>query len=359
MLSFDDVLIVPQFNSVPSRKDVNLSTKIGSLVLDIPLLSSNMDTVTEAKMANAMRSVGGFGMLHRFCSIEDNIRMFEQCEGRAIVSIGVGEYELKRAIALSTAGAKYFCLDVAHAAQVSVAQHYIALRNSLPIHNEIWVGSFATVMSYDEWESYVKEHSDVEIPNALVVGIGPGSMCTTRLTTGCGLPLYESLRELSVINIPLIANGGCKNSGDIAKALAAGASAVITGSLIAGTDETPSKFYIQKWDYSKDELYEEEVLEDEEKGNLGKLYKRYRGSASLESYEVQGKIADHRAPEGESTLIEYRGSVVPIVKKLMGGLRSAFTYVGASNLMEFRKNADLIEVSQSSFKEGIAYGKTG
>lgn len=162
------------------------------------------------------------------------------------------------------------------------------------------------------------------------------SMCTTRVVTGCGLPTLHSIIDCRKIpNITIIADGGIKNSGDIAKALAAGADAVMLGSMLSGTTEAPGDNIVMNHN----------------------TYKTYRGSASLESYHVQGKSAQHRTPEGESTLVPVKGSVDQILQQIEGGLRSAFSYVGARNINEFRENVQLIEVTTSSAIESTAHGK--
>ena len=245
-LTFDDVLIEPQFSTIKSRKDVNLSVKIGNLILDIPIISSNMDTVTEDRMANVMYREGAIGCLHRFMSIEDNADMFvssmQHDASNVIVSFGLGEIEQQRVNRLVEVGATSFCLDVAHGAQQVVAEQTIWFKQNYPEMTLI-VGNFGSAKSLRGFLSHTMANK--VIPDAVKVGIGPGSACTTRIVTGVGFPQISAIQAIkqSIENMPIkiIADGGMKTSGDIAKAIAAGADAVMLGGMLAGTDETPGK----------------------------------------------------------------------------------------------------------------------
>lgn len=175
------------------------------------------------------------------------------------------------------------------------------------------------------------------------------SMCTTRVVTGCGLPTLQSILDCRSLGIPIIADGGIKNSGDIAKSLAAGASIVMLGNLLSGTHETPGPLFDgNNWG---------RLNEDSPDFLNNKICKMYRGSASKESYEAQEKNAIHRTPEGESTLVPYKGSVTDVIENLTAGLKSSMSYVGATTLDEFCKKAILIEVSENGAKENYAHGK--
>lgn len=329
-LSFDDVLIVPTFSEITSRKNVQTWTHLNGLTLDVPIISSNMDTITGPAMANAMNEFGGLGAHHRFYTIEENIEAFKNAPN-SIVSVGITESEKERVIALQGAGAKRWLIDVAHGASIATAEMYNWMRKVLPDYHWICVGNFADDWSYRKF----KNHVDIE-PNAIKVGIGGGSMCTTRIVTGCGLPtLHSILTFKGLSDLPaIIADGGIKNSGDIAKALAAGADAVMIGNLLSGTYETPG-----------------EIIE-----TADSLVKRYRGSASLESYQVQGKVAAHRSPEGESTFVPYKGPVKDVLQQLKAGLQSAMSYVGSDNIQDFKKNAQLIEITNSGMAESRPHG---
>jgi len=347
-LTFKDVLMLPQFSTIASRKDVNPSTTVGGTKLLIPIISSNMDTVTNFTMANAMRLAGGIGCLHRFMSIADNVKEYLSSPKDTWVSVGVGSNEFERAKALHEAGASTFVIDVAHGASVAVVEQTIKLRELIGSAKYIIVGNFATKKSIEEFNKHI---GSTRI-DAVKVGIGPGSACLTRVVTGCGRNLLSTLLECKDAGYPMIADGGITDSGDFAKALAAGASAVMCGRLLAGTDESPS-----------------EVIREEYPGNYiagssaryivtGKItHKKYRGSASAESYEVQGKTAAHRSPEGDSFLIPYVGSVAKVLEQMEGGLRSAMTYNNARTIQELQENVQFVQVTTNGTKESGAHGK--
>lgn len=337
-LSFDDVLIVPKFSTITSRKNVNLSSNFLGLNLQLPIISSNMDTITEATMASAMALNGGIGALHRFNSIEQNVNQFKSTIGNVFVSIGIGDNEYERALALKEAGATHFIIDVAHGAATHVVEMYDRLREILPENCYIVVGNFATGESIRQFNNHIKSKRK---PDAYKCGIGGGSNCSTRVITGCGLPTIASILDCSTNGHITIADGGILNSGDIAKALAAGASMVMIGNLLSGTNETPGEI---EWSY-------------DETGHLVTPgFKKYRGSASKESYEVQGKISEHRTPEGISRMVACKGPVKDILQQLEAGLKSSFTYVGASDMINFRENAELVRTTNSGAIESTPHG---
>lgn len=346
--TFDDVLILPRFTEVQSRKEVDLSTNLGfGLTLKLPVLSANMETITEEKMAIAMAQAGGMGVIHRFCETKANCEMFDKVftyldseEGRKYtegqinvgVSVGTGQIEQDRAMALFKNDAYIFCLDVAHGAQQSVLDQYIWLRKTL--HDiYIIVGNFGIP---EEAITFLKKLDGARVspPNALKIGIGPGSACTTRVKTGVGVPQLTAIQMFAEAfdycssaedGIALIADGGMKTPGDIAKALAAGADAVMLGGMLAGANETPG-------------------LPLNHSG-----CKLYKGSAS-------GSYADGwKTSEGEIAVVPAKGSVEHILKDIEGGLRSAFSYTGSYTLREFQRNAKFIEVSSATIRENGAH----
>lgn len=342
LVTFDDVLIVPKFSTIKSRKDVDISSEVSGLpFLRVPVISANMDTITESVMAKELRSLGAVGCLHRFLSIEDNIKLFKDSiyvheYGRSapIVSIGLGNNEIERAQALFSAGARYFCIDVAHGASIEVVNQVNKLGDMYGEDICLIVGNFATGESVKRFKELCKIQ-----PKAFKIGIGPGSACTTRIKTGVGIPQLSAIMDCVQINpnTAFIADGGLKTPGDIAKALAAGAKCVMLGGMLSGTEETPGN-KVQTSD-------------------SGIWFKEYRGSASKESYEAQNKNSDWRTAEGESFLVPYKGRVEGIIKDIEGGLRSAFSYVGASNLKEFQQNCEFIRITNSGVKENKAHGK--
>jgi IMP dehydrogenase len=338
-ITFDDVLIKPQFSTISSRKDVDLSVNFGDFfTAKLPIISANMDTVTGPEMAKAMLELGAQACLHRFCSLNNSFKMFlnsvAQNGSVPMVSIGLGQDELDRAKALHRVGAKVFVIDVAHGAQLSVAEQAMGLRASLGENTAIVVGNFA---SADSVLDFLK-NCNVRI-DAIKVGIGPGSACKTRTVTGVGVPQLTAILEISEVlrgtGIKVIADGGMRTSADICKALGAGADMVMLGGMLAGTDEAPGA-----------------VVEES-----GVKYKEYRGSASLEAYKDQGKVAPWRSAEGEAFKVEYKGPLKDILSQIEGGIRSSMTYVNARNLKEYKENVEFVEVSQSSVRENGPHGK--
>lgn len=367
-LTFDDVLIKPRFSNVASRKDVDLSVVFKHdysrtfLTLNLPILSANMDTITGPEMAIAIANEGGLGVLHRFSTTEVAVESYKKVvkeKFEVAVSIGVGNSEKDRAIALYDAGARIFVLDVAHGAQQQVVEQYKWVKENL-VESFVVVGNFATAQSCGQfWAAmnsggicyYRTKKGELSTygVDAFKIGIGPGSACTTRIKTGCGVPQLGAVMEVAEffkdhLHRPMIiCDGGMRTPGDIAKALAAGADCVMLGGMLAGTTETPgdvlginNKVYGEP-DYSR-------------------AYKKYRGSASKEAYTDQGKDASHRTAEGESFEVLYKGPVAQVLQDIEGGLRSAFTYVGAKDVSDFQNKAEFIRVTAAGRSESGAHG---
>lgn len=334
--SFDDVLILPKFSLIKSRKDVDPYSGF-----TLPIISSNMDSVTGSKMAKAMAESHSVGCLHRFCSIEENVKMFEDArspEGKPWVSIGLGPMEIERARALHKAGAETFVIDVAHGASAEVVNQTIELYDWIGLSCKIVVGNFATANSIHAFE---KALGCTDVVWAYKVGIGGGSACLTRVVTGCGMPTLASIMDCKRAGVKIIADGGIRNSGDFAKAIAAGADYVMLGGMIAGCDESPG-----------------EVIFEEIGGYLGNpIAKKYRGSASKESYVVQNKISEWRTAEGDSFTVPYRGPVGQVIQQLEAGLRSAMSYVGATTIKEFQQRAEFIHITSAGIAENGSHGK--
>lgn len=381
VLSFDDVLLSPQFSYKRSRKEVSLSSTFLGMPLDSPIIAANMDTICSAPMAASMAVNGAVGALHRFCTIEENVQMYYDAKDAihnnvtkaphayVIGSVGIGELELDRAKALVKAGCKHILIDVAHGAGIHVVEQYDLLRRSLDDSVYIIVGNFATA---DGIKAFNVESVSERKPDAFKVGVGGGSNCSTRIVTGCGWPTLASVLDCATTGYPIIADGGIKESGDIVKCLAAGASMVMIGSLLAGTDETPGEV-IKKISWESQLLdywnawTEEQNIENAKALRQWKWfptikkYKKYRGSASAESYEVQGKAATHRAPEGVSRMVAYKGPVKDVLDTLHGGVRSGMTYLNATTLTDLT-TCDMVEISSSGMAEsrphGLNNGKT-
>lgn len=308
-LTYDDIQLVPSYSEISSRKDINLKTSITTRYdISIPLIASPMDTVCEYDMALKMGLMGGIGCIHRFMSIEKQAEMIKKLRSNLgnteiMGAVGANGDYLERARELYMNGARIILIDVAHGHHKNVKE---AIHNIKSINSEIDViaGNIATRKAAEDLCSWGAD--------GLRVGIGGGSLCTTRIKTGFGLPNVSSLQEIVPFSmVPVIADGGIRSSGDIAKALALGASSVMLGSLIAGTEESPGSMI--------------------EKSNG--LYKRYRGAASLETKMTHGQ--EQRNVEGESTVIPYKGGVKYIIEGLLDGVKSALSYAGSNDLSTY------------------------
>jgi IMP dehydrogenase len=330
-LTFDDVLIVPTKSEVRSRRNPQLDAQVTKkLTMKIPIISSNMDTITEGEMALAIGRLGGLGIIHRFIPIAEQVKQVRMVVEAGVTpisaSIGVNEDFKERAQALVLAGINILTIDIAHGHSVSMMETLKYLKDTFP-GVEVIAGNVATPEGTFD---LIKAGAD-----AIKVGIGPGSMCTTRIITGCGVPQLTAIamcREVSEeYKVPLIADGGIKTSGDLVKAFAAGASTVMVGSLLAGTIETP--------------------------GEIKKGYKQYRGMAS-KSAQVswRGEVPEGMAPEGESTLVPCKGHVKDVINELCGGLRSGMSYINALTLEEIREKAYFIEMTPTGLRENHAHG---
>lgn len=333
-LTFDDVLLEPQYSEVWSRKNLDTQATLGGFNLSIPVVSANMDTVTEYTMAKTMGELGGLGIIHRYAtpgSIMNWITMLREKGLPACASVGIADEDLGHALNYIATGATGICIDVAHGDNPRVAELAAKIKRESP-GTTVIAGNVATRMGF--LRLVKKGRVDV-----VKVGIGPGSLCTTRVVTGHGVPQLTAImqcaeaRDELANEVCIIADGGIRNSGDAVKALAAGANAVMLGGLLAGTDETPGDL-ITKPD--------------------GKWYKRYRGMASRDA-QIGWKGTVSGVPEGESVLAPYRFSVKSIIEDFVAGIRSGMSYSGATTLDELREAATFIRVTQSAVRENGAH----
>lgn len=354
-LAFSDILLKPtDFSMVRSRADVDTSQTICGHTYKLPIISSNMTAVYSPKLAQEVAKAGGISCVHRFCSIEDNVKLFnegiyEQFDGigfkdiKPWVSIGVSAKEIDRAAALFNAGAEVFVIDVAHGAAVYVVEQFQALSMIFKKNASIVVGNFATA---SQIKAFV--HHAGCAPDAFKVNIGSGSACTTRLVTGVGLPSVASIQECASTGYDIIQDGGVTNSGDFCKALALGSTACMVGRLFSACEESGAVTN-----------YERRTFENQW-GVLIQydtpISKLYKGSASASSYKDQGKEAGHRAPEGEMYTIPITGKVSDLMQKFDGGLRSSMSYLGAFDLKQYRENAEFVVVTDHGAKESSAHG---
>ncbi len=323
-ITFSDVLIEPSYSEIVSRKDVDISSKLHeNLILNLPIISANMKTITGQKMVKTLNAIGGLGILHRFCSIENAVNDFKtvfECikdPYQIGVSIGVKKEDEVRFKKLYEAGAKLFCIDIAHGHSLLMKKMIEYIRSSSK-DVIIIAGNIATPNGAKELQNW---GADI-----IKVGIGGSPVCLTRTQTGVGVPQLQALLNIrhAIPDIKLISDGGIKCVGDISKALIL-ADAVMVGSFISGTSETPGDVY---------------------KSDQGQFYKTYGGSASKENKLQNGQEGEF--VEGATKIIPFRGHVKYILREISDGLRSAFSYVGAKNLKEFKEYATLIEISSGS-----------
>jgi len=327
-ITFDDVLLIPSYNHHESRREVDISMtdRLGKLTLALPLMSSNMDKVTESNMANFMSERGGIGVLHRFMSIDDNIKEFKQCQDSVFVSIGCNQAELERAEALRDAGADYFCVDVAHAHAKYVGKTLKYLRQILP-EQCIMAGNVATYAGADYLASC---GADI-----IKAGIGGGSVCSTRIKTGFGVPMLTCIQDCARSDRSIVADGGIRNPGDIVKALAFGADFVMVGGMLAGTRPTPGKV----------------ITKDD-----GRKVKEYRGMASQKAQEnFMGEMREWKTAEGVSTEVPYREDEQAIISDIIGGLRSGLTYSGSDTIGELQRKLNYVIVTPAGRMESLPH----
>jgi IMP dehydrogenase len=329
--TYDDILMVPSYNHWESRKvvDISMRCKKGKLSLELPIMTANMDTITETDMANYIGAKGGIGVLHRYMSIENNVRMYKDCRYPVFVSVGCGAEDLKRAEALRDAGADLFCIDVAHAHAQYVGRMLKNIRMMLGDDACIMAGNVATYAGADHLASC---GADI-----VKVGIGGGSVCTTRIKTGFGVPNLTAIKNCSRVDRSIVADGGIRYPGDIVKALAFGADFVMLGGILAGTRPTPGP-----------------VVSKKNKNGEEVKVKTYRGMASSEvQKDYHGGIAEWKTSEGVSTQVPYREDEDKIINDIIGGLRSGLTYGGAATIAELQRKLDYIEITTSGLTEGF------
>ncbi len=352
-LTFDDVLLIPAESHVLPN-EVDLQTELApNLKLKIPLISAGMDTVTEGAMAIAIALQGGLGVIHKNMSIgaqagevanvknvvvPSNVSkaaVDEQNRLLVAAAIGVTSDTFERAEALLEAGADAIVIDTAHGHSAGVLRKIAEIRKHFPdvtlIAGNIATGDAARAL-FDAGVDVVK------------VGIGPGSICTTRVVAGVGVPqitaIYDAATAAREYRKPIIADGGLQYSGDIVKALGAGGNAVMLGSMLSGTTEAPG-----------------DIFESE-----GQQFKTYRGMGSVGAMAqahgssdryFQGGVneANKLVPEGVEARVKYKGDVSDIIFQIIGGLRSGMGYVGASTIEELRENAQFVRITNAGLRE--------
>ncbi len=339
-LTFDDVTLIPQYSSVLPTETITNCKLSKNLNLQIPLLSSAMDTVTESKMAIAISKSGGIGVIHRNLSIEKQVVEVQKVKrSNCLVgaAIGVSSRDLERAEELSRIKTDLIVIDTAHGhtkkVLTMIKKIKKKLKNSVLCAGNIATGKAAKFLA-DNGVDIVK------------VGIGPGSICTTRLVAGIGVPQLSAVidvkKALKKYNTKIISDGGIKFSGDLAKAIAAGADAIMIGSLFSATMESPGKIIRYK----------------------GKLYKNFRGMGSVGAmnagsadryYQKKNKNIKKYVPEGVEGMVKFKGSVKEIIYNLVGGLKSSMGYMGAKTIKDLQKKGQFLKISKAGFYESMVH----
>ena len=352
-LTFDDVLLIPAESHVLPN-EVDLSVQLAkNIKLNVPFISAGMDTVTESSMAIAMALQGGMGVVHKNMSIQAQAGEVSTVKGVSLAgnfdkaatddqnrllvaaAVGVTSDTFERAEALLKVGADAIVIDTAHGHSAGVLRKIAEIRDHFPDVTLI-AGNVATAEG-------TKALFDAGV-DVVKVGIGPGSICTTRVVAGVGVPqitaIYDAASVAREYGKTIIADGGIKYSGDIVKALAAGGNAVMLGSMFSGTTEAPG-----------------DVFEDN-----GKKYKAYRGMGSVGAMAqshgssdryFQGGVneANKLVPEGIEARVEYKGDVADIIFQMVGGLRSGMGYCGAPDIQTLIDKAQFVQITNAGLRE--------
>ena len=340
-LTFDDVTLAPNYSEIlPS--ETNTSIKLSkNLTLKIPLISSAMDTVTEGSMAATIAEKGGIGVIHRNLSIEKQIFEIKKVKQKKLIvgaAVGASSEEHRRAKRILKENLDLIVVDTAHAHTKKVSDIIKMIVKTKPKKTTLCAGNIATA---EAAKFLIKLGVD-----AIKVGIGPGSICTTRLVAGIGVPQLSAIMNVKsgVGNrkVSIIADGGIKFSGDIAKALAAGADAVMIGSLFAGTDQAPGKIIKKN----------------------GKLFKSFRGMGSIGAmnkgsadryFQTKQKNSSKYVPEGVEGFVKYKGKVDKVIYQLVGGLKSSMGYLGSKKITHLRKKPKFYKITKAGFFESMVH----
>lgn len=341
-LTYDDVLLLPDASDVVPSEVETATQLTRNIRLSVPLVSSAMDTVTESAMAIAMAKAGGIGIIHRNLAVDEQVTHVKLVKGASLLvgaAVGVGDDGFERAQALIEVGVDVVVVDTAHGHHRAVLDAIERIKTAFP-EQEVIGGNVATRAGA---QALINAGAD-----AVKVGVGPGSICTTRVVAGVGVPQITAIMEAAKAclksDVPLIADGGLQYSGDIAKAIVAGADSVMLGSLLAGCDESPG-----------------ELIEID-----GRKYKSYRGMGSLGAMQSRGEkksyskdrymqddvlAEDKLVPEGIEGKVPHRGSVGEVVHQLVGGLRSGMGYAGAPDISHLKRDGRLVQITYAGLQE--------
>ena len=340
-LTFDDVLLVPKYSKILPSEVITSTALSTNLNLKIPILSSAMDTVTESSMAIAIANAGGIGVIHRNLNIKSQISEIKKVKSKKLLvgaAVGAGPLEHKRAEAILKENIDLIVVDTAHGHTKKVAEIIRKIKKLKSKKTTLCAGNIATT---EAAKFLIKLGVDI-----IKVGIGPGSICTTRLVAGIGLPQLSAIlaarKGVGRKKVSIIADGGIKFSGDISKALTAGADAVMIGSLFAGTEESPGKIIKKN----------------------GKLFKSFRGMGSIGAmnkgsadryFQTKQKETSKYVPEGVEGLVKYKGTVEKIIYQLIGGLKSSMGYLGSKKIINLRNKTKFVKITKAGFYESMVH----
>ena len=339
-LTFDDVTLVPQYSSILPNETITKTELSKNLKLNIPILSSAMDTVTESKMAIAIARSGGLGIIHKNLNPKNQALEVKKVKKNNMIvgaAVGTNEKDIDRVYKLLESKVDLIVVDTAHGHTKKVLTMINKIKkiskNSIVCAGNIATGKAAKFLA-DAGADIVK------------VGIGPGSICTTRLVTGIGVPQLSAVldvkKALKNYKTKIISDGGVKFSGDISKAIAAGADAVMIGSLFAGTTESPGKIFKYK----------------------GKLYKNFRGMGSAGAmsagsadryFQKKNKNISKYVPEGVEGIVQFKGPVNKIIYQLVGGLKSSMGYMGSKTIKDLQKKSEFVKITKAGFYESMVH----
>ncbi len=340
-LTFDDVLLIPKYSKILPSEVITSTALSTNLNLKIPILSSAMDTVTESSMAIAIANAGGIGVIHRNLNIKSHISEIKKVKSKKLLvgaAVGAGPLEHKRAEAILKENVDLIVVDTAHGHTKKVAEIIRKIKKLKSKKTTLCAGNIATT---EAAKFLIKLGVDI-----IKVGIGPGSICTTRLVAGIGVPQLSAIlaarKGVGRKKVSIIADGGIKFSGDISKALTAGADAVMIGSLFAGTEESPGKIIKKN----------------------GKLFKSFRGMGSIGAmnkgsadryFQTKQKETSKYVPEGVEGLVKYKGTVEKIIYQLIGGLKSSMGYLGSKKIINLRNKTKFVKITKAGFYESMVH----
>lgn len=330
-ICFDDILLIPQYSDIKSRKEVDIGSYLTKEVkLSLPIISAPMDKVTEWSMCNAMREMGGLGVIHRYNTIEEQVNLAKKVKGiKACAIPATGDFLERAKTLVRDAEVRILCIDIAHAHHIHMKNALNALKTYFGNNIHLMAGNVATLNAFNDLSDWGAD--------SIKVGIGGGSICSTRILTGHGMPTLQSVIECSKSDrdTKLIADGGIKTSGDMVKALAFGADFVMVGSLLSGTSQSPGDIHYN---------------------DAGDPFKQYRGMASKEAQnDWRGRSA---SIEGVAHNVPYKGCVKEVLKDLDNGIRSGFSYSGARNILEFQTYMDFIQQTSAGQFESDTHIKS-